>query len=88
MPTIWEDEADEEFMYSFIRETVAAIEKKTKAAGVYYPFVYMNDAVREQKVFEHYGKGKSLPRMKQISKAYDAEGVFQRLEASGFKLGL
>ena len=75
-------------MYNFIKETVATIEKKAKAADVYYPFVYLNDAVAEETVFEHYGGGKSLPKMKEISKRYDPEGFFQRFEASGFKLGL
>lgn len=88
LPTIWQDEKDDEFMHSLIREIVAVIEQKAKAAGVYYPFVYVNDAVWEQTVFEHYGGGKSLPKMKQISKRYDPESFFQKYEASGFKLGL
>ncbi|KAI9794986.1 MAG: hypothetical protein M1816_000006 [Peltula sp. TS41687] len=86
-PTIWPDEEDQDFIYSFVDDVVVEIERKAKAADVYYPFVYMNDAVRGQRVYEHYGSGKSLPKMKRISMAYDPEQVFQRLEASGFKLG-
>ena len=88
MPTIWTDEKDGEFMRSFIKDTVALIEEKAKAAGVYYPFVYLNDAAGGQAVFEHYGGGESLPKMKQISKKYDPEGFLQKLEATGFKLDL
>lgn len=85
-PTIWQNPEDQPFIYSFVGGVVAEIERRAKAADVYYPFVYMNDAVGGQKVYEYYGSGKSLPRMKQISIAYDPEQVFQRLETSGFKL--
>jgi len=61
--------------------------EKAKALGLYYPFIYMNDAGAGQQPFPLYGKGKSIGKMRQIRQKYDPQGVLQSLEASGFKLG-
>ncbi len=73
-------------MNDFSRKLTATIDAKTKAAGLYYPSIYLNDAGKGQNPFVLYGGGKSLPRMLAIRKKYDPEGIFQKYEASGFKL--
>jgi len=65
---------------------IARLDKASKAAGLYYPFRYMNDAMRGQEIFKLYGGGKSLPKLRSIQKNYDHDGILARYENSGFKL--
>ncbi len=65
-----------------------AIDQKAKAAGLYYPFVFLNDAGPGENPFVTYGGGKSLSRLRQIRQKYDPTQVFQRLMPGGFKLGI
>lgn len=83
---VWDNAADDALVNQFTRTQGDLLIRKAKAAGVYYPFVYLNDAAKGEKPYVFYGKGKSLPRMKQISRKYDPSGFFQQYEASGFKL--
>lgn len=82
----WENESDDAQMIAWGRGIVANLTEKAKAAGLYYPFIYMNDAAAGEKPFPLYGKGKSLPRLKAIQRKYDPQNVLRNLEASGFKL--
>ena len=84
----WLNASDDELVNQWSTDTIAAFDKATKAAGIYYPFIYLNDAAKGQTPFPFYGKGKSLPKMKAIAKKYDPSGVFQLLDAGGFKLGI
>ncbi|KAK3687935.1 hypothetical protein B0T22DRAFT_439508 [Podospora appendiculata] len=83
----WEDAADDAIVNEFSKRCAAAIEKKSKAKGLDYPFIYINDAGPSQKPFELYGKGKSIKKMKTIRDRYDPQQVFQKLLPGGFKLG-
>ena len=71
---------------NFVKSISDEIIEKLKAADLYYPFIYLNDAGAGQNPYELYGAGNSLPRLEQIQLAYDPEGVFKNLAASGFKL--
>lgn len=57
-----------------------------KQRGLYNEYVYLNDAGPDQAVFPGYG-AKNFQRLRDISKKYDPEGVFQTLLPGGFKLG-
>ena len=57
-------------MIDFSQRVAEAINTKAKAAGLSYPFIYLNDAAIEQDVFSYYGGGRSLPRMRSIAKSY------------------
>ncbi|KAF2677439.1 FAD-binding domain-containing protein [Lentithecium fluviatile CBS 122367] len=66
--------------------TIAAVKKDTQTRGLYYPWEFLNDSGQAQDPIGTYGYGKSLPRLKAVSKKYDPHGVFQR-NVPGFKLG-
>ncbi|KAI1325886.1 hypothetical protein F5Y16DRAFT_411184 [Xylariaceae sp. FL0255] len=83
----WDNEADDATVYEFSQRFIAALERDGKAMGVYYPFVYLNDAYTSEKPFDLYGQGKSLGRLKAIRDAYDPHRIFQTLLPGGFKLG-
>ncbi|GME30036.1 FAD-binding domain-containing protein [Neofusicoccum parvum] len=82
----WLDSQYDSRIAQFSADVVAAIDEKAQAAGLYYPFNYINDAGFSQKIFSYYGGGKSLPKMKAIAEKYDPSSVFQTLEPGGFKL--
>ncbi|OCL11143.1 FAD-binding domain-containing protein [Glonium stellatum] len=82
----WSDAVYDQRFIDFATNLVADIDRKAKAAGLYYPFNYINDAGSTQLIYGLYGGGKSLPKMEAIAKKYDPSGVFQKLEPGGFKL--
>lgn len=68
----------------------AIIEKKfknvAKKKGLYHEFEYLNYAHPSQRPLESYGI-ENFERLKEVSRKFDPEGVFQRLVPGGFKLG-
>ena len=69
----WDNVADDEMVVNFSKKTTAAIDTKSKAAGLFYPFIYLNDAGGTggyENVFQYYGGGKSLPKMRKIAQKY------------------
>lgn len=75
------------FVDKFLKNITYTLEAKSKQQGLYYPYIYLNDAGGfQQNTLSLYGKGKSLPKMKQIAEKYDPQGVFQRLLHGAFKL--
>ncbi|KAF2764142.1 FAD-binding domain-containing protein [Teratosphaeria nubilosa] len=82
----WSDAADDATVHSIAQDFICRLEEKTKSMELYYPFKYMNDAMRGQEIYKAYGGGKSLPKLKAIQSAYDPAGVFAQFENSGFKL--
>ncbi|TGJ88404.1 hypothetical protein E0Z10_g329 [Xylaria hypoxylon] len=82
----WENESDDELVYEFSRRLIAAIDERSKAEGLYAPFIYINDAGPGQEPFKLYGNGKSILKMKKIRDRYDPHHYFQRLLPGGFKL--
>lgn len=84
----WSNESDDVTIAQFGQKSLAKLEQKSKAAGLYYPFVYLNDAGSGENPFSVYGNGKSLPNLRAIRQKYDPTGVFQYLQPGGFKVGL
>ena len=56
-----------------------------KTMGLDHPFIYQNYASLNQDVFAGYGET-NLQRLKEVSRRYDPDGVFQRLQPGYFKL--
>ncbi|KAF1847366.1 FAD-binding domain-containing protein [Cucurbitaria berberidis CBS 394.84] len=83
----WDHEEDDELVYKYSKYFLDTLVKKSKAKGLYYPVVYINDASLSEKPFKTFGKdGSSLKRLKQIRNRYDSQPVFQKLLPGGFKL--
>lgn len=82
----WSSPADDTTVQKIADDFVSRLDKASKAAGLYYPFRYMNDAMHGQQIFKLYGGGDSLPKMRKIQKKYDPDGVLAKYENSGFKL--
>ncbi|PGG97504.1 hypothetical protein AJ79_09174 [Helicocarpus griseus UAMH5409] len=81
----WDDPALDPQVVRWSELAISELTKRAKAEDLHYPFIFLNDAGPGQNPFETYGKGKSLPKLQQVSKAYDPEGVFQTY-TGGFKV--
>lgn len=66
----WEKPEHDQRFNAFSINLIAEIDKRSKAAGLYYPFKYLNDAGGSQPIYPNYGGGKSLQRLKTIRKSY------------------
>ncbi len=66
----WDNGADDQLVNEFAKKCIANTEAAAKSAGLYYPFVYLNDALGSENIFSLYGGGESLPRMQAIAKRY------------------
>lgn len=64
---------------------IADVKKWSEKKGLAHRYIYMNYAGSNQDVFEGYG-AKNHARLRQISKKYDPEGVFQKLVPGGKKI--
>ena len=73
-------------MYSYSKDAADRLKARAEELGVFYDFIYLNDAAEGQNPYATYGKGNNLPRMQSVQKAYDPEGVMKNLMSSGFKL--
>ncbi|KAF2867471.1 hypothetical protein BDV95DRAFT_610863 [Massariosphaeria phaeospora] len=66
-------------------ETAARFSTVGKANGSYLPFLYMNDATRDQSPLASYPAA-NIAKLKTIAQKYDPKGVFQKLQNDGFLL--
>lgn len=68
----WSNAKDDAVVNMFIQKAIETLDARSKAAGLYYDFIYLNDAAPFQKnqTLPKYGGGKSLPRMKAIAHRY------------------
>lgn len=67
----WDLEEDDDLVYKFSRYFLDTLVQKSKAKGLYYPVVYINDAALDEQPYKTFGKnGSSLKRLKQIRDRY------------------
>lgn len=66
-------------------ETTALWAELGASRGSAVDFVYLNDASRDQNPLASYG-AENLSRLRAISREYDPEQVFQKLQNGGFLL--
>jgi hypothetical protein len=64
---------------------LSQMEAVSRKLSSYLPFVFMNDAGREQDVLRSYGRQNFL-KLKEVQQRYDPDSVFQRLLAGPYKL--
>lgn len=81
----WADPADDDKVRGLSIETTDKWEELGKARGSYLPFLFMNDASRDQNPLASYG-AENLQRLKNIAARYDPKQLFQKVQNSGFLL--
>ena len=81
----WTDAADDDKVRGLSIETTKKWEELGKARGSYLPYLFMNDASRDQNPLASYGET-NLQRLKEIAAKYDPEQLFQTVQNNGFLL--
>lgn len=72
----WESAADDAIVKRWAQQMIDDTESAAKANHLFYPFRYLNDALGTEKIFNLYGDGRSLPKLRSIAKRY---GMFTPL---------
>lgn len=83
----WVLSQDDEAVRCITRAAIAQIDAYAESHGTGHRYRYLNYCGGWQKPFDGYGQD-NLEFMREVSRRYDAEGLFQRGCVGGFKLGL
>ncbi|KAL2837983.1 FAD-binding domain-containing protein [Aspergillus pseudodeflectus] len=81
----WGKKDDDEKLIAAQKDTLDKIRAEAVTRGVHVPFEFLNYAFSQQDPIGSYG-GESGERLREVSRKYDPEGVFQKLVPGGFKL--
>ncbi|KAG4216911.1 hypothetical protein PC116_g34608 [Phytophthora cactorum] len=81
----WNDEKDDDLVRSVSIQTGEKWKQLGDERGLSVPFIFMNDASRDQNPLASYGT-ENVNKLKQISQKYDASQLFQKQQNSGFLL--
>jgi len=77
--------ADEKPAQNAINTLQSTLQQLAKAKGLLLPYIFQNDANEVQNPLTSYGI-ENLRKLKEASREYDPEQVFQRLQFGGFKV--
>lgn len=81
----WEGEEQDEMFHNWGLQYIADLEEFAKSVGAENPFLYLDYAYKTQDPLTGYGE-ENLEKMRDVSKKYDPEGVFQTMVPGGFKI--
>ncbi|CZT16357.1 related to 6-hydroxy-d-nicotine oxidase [Ramularia collo-cygni] len=81
----WKDADYDGEIYEAAQVWLAAVQDYTNALGMSHPFVFLNNAAPFQDPLGSYG-AENLQFMRDVSKKYDPDQIFQTLVPGGFKL--
>ncbi|KAL9020281.1 MAG: hypothetical protein Q9185_002461 [Variospora sp. 1 TL-2023] len=79
----WNDSEDSAAVEATALKLIDSIDSEARACGMDTGYIYLNYAHTGQNVF---GEGQRKERLREISRKYDPEGIFQRAVPGGFKL--
>lgn len=81
----WSNAADDEVLERTGRRLLDELYADTTRFGVANKYVFLNYAAPHQDPIASYGEG-NVMRMREASRKYDPEGVFQKHVPGGFKI--
>lgn len=81
----WPHSRDDEFIKATTRRTVEKIEEFAGANELGHRYRYINYCAEWQRPFEGYGQG-NLRVLREVSRKYDPDGLFQKGCVGGHKL--
>ncbi|KAG6003183.1 hypothetical protein E4U43_000956 [Claviceps pusilla] len=81
----WSNEADDARILPAAESIINRFGAAARVRHLDHPFLYQNYASRKQHVFGSYGTA-NLERLRTVSKKYDPERVWQKLQPGYFKL--
>ena len=81
----WEDAAQDDMFHSWGMEYIAELDEFAKSVGADNSWIYLDYAYKTQDPLASYGE-ENLQKLRDVSKKYDPEGVFQTMVPGGFKV--
>lgn len=81
----WADTADDARIEAASKEWVRGVTHAAQAVGKTNPYVYLNYAEKWQDPITGYGPA-NVARLRQTSRKYDPDRIFQKAVPGGFKL--
>ncbi|CZR63093.1 uncharacterized protein PAC_12990 [Phialocephala subalpina] len=81
----WNNAADQPYVYQFAQAFITEANATAHSMGVNHPYVHLNYAHISQNPFFGYGPT-NLAKLRAVSKKYDPQQTFQKLQPGGFKL--
>jgi hypothetical protein len=81
----WSNAADDTRVLAAARNITNRANATAYAQGLGNRFIYQNYAAFEQPVFEGYGED-NLEKLRRVSRKYDPNGVWQKLQPGYFKI--
>ena len=81
----WDERRDDEFIKTTTREAVERIDAAAAANKTSHRYRYLNYCAEWQRPFEGYGE-ENWRFLREVSRRYDPDGLFQRGCVGGFKL--
>jgi hypothetical protein len=83
----WTESHDDDLVHGTIRQCIQRIDAFAESRGTGHPYRFHNYCGEGQKPFEGYGED-GLRFLRETSKKYDPDGLFQKGCIGGFKLGI
>lgn len=81
----WSDEKDDDAVYRLASDVLSSTKEESIRRGAESDYVYMNYASMFQDVISSYGQANKA-RLLKVTKKYDPQQVFQKLQPGYFKL--
>jgi hypothetical protein len=81
----WKNKEDDDRIIQTFKGVLEKIDQDAEARGTGVPYKYMNYAWNFQSPIKSYGT-KQHNLLREVSKKYDADGLFQKAVPGGFKL--
>ena len=85
--TNWDESRDDDFVQKATRQAIEKMEAFAAAHKTGHRWRYLNYCAEWQRPFDGYGED-NLRFLKEVSRRYDPDGLFQKGCVGGFKLGL
>jgi hypothetical protein len=83
----WKNKDDDDLVISTFKSALEKMDEDAASRGTVVPYKYMNYAYSFQDPIISYG-AEDHKILQEVSKKYDAEGLFQNGVRGGFKLGM
>jgi hypothetical protein len=82
----WHDPANDAIIAKAVADFFSKIDYLARESGLYNSYSYLNYADKTEPVIEQYGV-ENVAFLRNVSRKYDPQSVFQKLVPGGFKLG-
>jgi FAD/FMN-containing dehydrogenase len=82
---VWAQPQDDDRIFAAVEALVADFRRLAAEKGLLHRYIFTNYAYHKDRVMAGYGQ-ESLARLREVSKKYDPEGLFQKGVPGGFKV--